>query len=76
MQYIIKLTFTCPDGSVTKQQLHIAQDELEMKGLLEFTNTKPCDYVDASCLGPVEPLPNWLAEGSKPNSQLNQRNIE
>ena len=65
MQYIIKLTFTCPDGSVTKQQLHVAQDEAEMKSLIEFTKTKRCDYVDASCLGPVEPLPDWMAKEIK-----------
>ena len=76
MQYLIKLTFTCPDGSVTKKQLHVAQDEAEMRALLEFTNTKPCDYVDAYCLGPIEPLPEWMAKGSQPNVKAEQPPVE
>jgi hypothetical protein len=60
MKYVLKITFTCPDGTATKQQLSIAKDEAEMKTMLDLANRPKSAYADVTCLGPVEEIPGWM----------------
>jgi hypothetical protein len=62
MKHILKVTYTCPEGAVTGQQYHVLNQE-ETEALLSAVRGGKYTYIDATVMGVVEPLGEWLKKG-------------
>ena len=51
MRYVIRMVGTCPEGAVENVEYWIAQDEAEMKAMIEVQ--REMLYTGITCLGPV-----------------------
>ena len=60
MRYVIKMVCTCPEGAVENVEYWIAQDEAEMKAMIECQ--RELSYTGITCLGPVVDPNTFLRE--------------
>jgi hypothetical protein len=51
MKYVVRMVGTCPEGAVENVEYWIAQDEAEMKAMIEVQ--RELSYTGITCLGPV-----------------------
>ena len=68
MRYVVKMVCTCPEGAVENVQYWIAQDEAEMKAMIEVQ--RDLSYAGITCLGPVVNPSKFVREKIANNSTI------